>query len=174
MKNQGDEIFLLDSDTLIRPAGSFYDFTLAPSFWSFIENKIIAKQIIILDKVYDEINVGNDELSNWIKQITSLEPLSYKNQDIINNYGLIMNYLQSSGFYKTEALDSWAQPTAADPWLVAAAMTFHYTIITFEISNTNLNTKQQSKKVKIPDICKHFNIACHDLYYLLNTLAFRM
>jgi hypothetical protein len=174
MKDKNGECFLLDSDTLIRSAGSFYAFSLAPSFWSFVENKIISKRVLILDKVYDEIKIGNDELSVWIKNIKPLEPIGYKNQDIINNYGLILNYIQASGFYKTEALDSWAQPAAADPWLVATAMTFHYTLITFEISNTNLNTMQPSKKVKIPDVCGHFNVVCHDLYYMLKQLSFRM
>jgi hypothetical protein len=173
MNGKAGESFLLDSDTLIRSANAFYTFNFAPSFWAFIKDKIISKQIIMLDKVYDEIRAGDDELSNWITGVTPLRLISHKDQDIINNYGLIMNHIQDSGFYTTEALDSWAQPATADPWLVAAAMAFNYTVITFEIFNTNLNTKQPSKKVKIPNICRHFGAACHDLYYMLRQMSFK-
>jgi hypothetical protein len=72
--------------------------------------------------VYDEVAVGTDELSAWIKNINGLEKVNHKNHDILASYADILDFIQKSGFYKTEALNSWSQPTVADPFLIAAAI----------------------------------------------------
>jgi hypothetical protein len=61
----------------------------------------------------------------------------------------------------------------ADPWLIAAAIKHSYTVITFEKSNVGLNVNQPSKSVKIPDICKQFNVNCEDLFYMMRILGFK-
>jgi hypothetical protein len=144
-----------------------------PKFWSFIGRELVSNHIRLLDMVYDEINVGNDELSNWLSNITPLEPVNHRNQEIINNYSNILNYVQTSGLYKSEALTGWSGITIADPWLIATAMLYNYTIITFENPNSGLNVKQPVKKVKIPDICKEFNVRCESLYYMMKKLSFK-
>ncbi|GHV90487.1 hypothetical protein AGMMS50268_09900 [Spirochaetia bacterium] len=169
---RNSEVFIIDSDSLIVPYRSFYTFSFAPNFWSFIENKLLSNKIMLLDMVYDEINVGNDELSNWLQNISALEPINHRDSDIIKNYGDVLNYIQDCGYYKTEALNDWSNAKTADPWLIATAMVNHYTIITFERSNGSLNKVSPSKNAKIPDICKQFNVPCKDLYYMMDKLSF--
>jgi len=48
-----NEIFILDSDALIKPSRFFYPFDMFPDFWKFIKDEIITGNIKILDKVYD-------------------------------------------------------------------------------------------------------------------------
>jgi hypothetical protein len=167
------EVFIIDSNILIEPHKTYYSFDFFPEFWAFIEQSISAKKIILLDMVYDEIAVGTDTLSVWIKNIRNLEPLNHKDQEFIQHYANILNFIQTSGYYKIDALNSWSAPTVADPFLIAAAIENRYTLITSERQNAGLNKTNPSPKVKIPDICTKFNVKWGDLFYMLTQLGFR-
>jgi rRNA-processing protein FCF1 len=167
------ETFLIDSNSLIQPYNSFYSLGFVPQFWDFLEREIKAKRIVILDMVYAEIGKVSDDLSAWLKNITPIELLDHKNAEILSRYREILNYIQTCGDYRTEALNSWAREDSADPWLIAAAMTQRHTVITFEAPNTGLNKINPSKIAKIPDVCRKFNVSCDNLYYMMKTLKFR-
>jgi hypothetical protein len=124
--------------------------------------------------VFDEIAVGTDALSNWIKNIQNLCPLIHKNEKFMKHYADILNFIQTSGFYKTEALNSWASPSVADPFLISAAIENNYTVISGEKSNVGLNKTNPSPRVKIPDICVQFNVKCGNIFYMLFRLGFRI
>jgi hypothetical protein len=173
MIGNDSETFIIDSNILIEPHKTFYSFDFVPEFWTFIEQCIKAKNIIILDMVYDEIAVGTDTLSAWIKNIQNLDPLNHKAEEFIKRYADILNFIQTSGFYKIDALKSWSDPAVADPFLIAVAIQNNYTVITGERPNTGLNKTNPSPKVKIPDICKQFNVKWGNLFYMLNQLGFR-
>jgi hypothetical protein len=85
-----------------------------------------------------------------------------------------MNYIRTSGFYSSIALNAWAQGNKADPWIIAAAMAYNYTVITFETFNQGLNINQPSKIVKIPNVCQQFDVVCKDLYYMMHKLSIRL
>ena len=167
------EIFILDADTLITPYQLFYPFDMFPDFWIFIEQKLASNEIKILDMVYNEITMGNDPLSNWLSSLKNIEISNHKESAIITQYGYILDYIHTCPFYKMEALNAWSLDNTADPWLIATAITYHYTIITFEKPNASLNDKQPSKDAKIPDICRQFDVKFNDLYYMMRQLGFR-
>jgi hypothetical protein len=173
MNGNNSEVFIIDSNLLIEPHRTYYSFDIFPEFWTFIEQSITAKKIIILDMVYDEIAVGTDTLSLWIKNIQNFEPLNHRTQEFIKHYADILNFIQMSGFYKTDALRSWSVPSVADPFLVAVAIQNKYTVITGERPNTGLNKTNPSPKVKTPDICTQFNVKWGDLFSMLTKLGFR-
>jgi hypothetical protein len=168
------EVFIIDADALIAPYQNFYPFDIFPDIWDFFAQSITSKRIIILDKVYDEIAKGGDSLSKWLDTVKDIEQFGIRDGVIINNYSKILNYIQNSPLYqKDEALNSWSSNTVADPWIIAVALANSFTVITFERANESLSEKQPSKKVKIPDICKHFNVKCEDLYYMMRQLGFK-
>jgi hypothetical protein len=174
MSKQNKGMFIIDSNALITPYKFYYSFKIAPQFWVTIAKHITQKNIVILDKVFDEISSKDDPLSQWIKSIDNLEQLSFKDSKIIGNYGKIMNYIKSSGFYSSIALNAWAQANKADPWIIAAAMAYNYTVITLETFNQGLNVNHPSKIVKIPNICQQFNIKCRDLFYMMHELSIQL
>jgi hypothetical protein len=173
MNDTNGEVFIIDSNVLIEPHKTYYSFDFVPEFWNFIEQGITANKIIILDMVYDEITTGIDALSLWLKNIQGLEPLNHRARGFIEHYADILNFIQTSGFYKTDALRSWSVPSVADPFLIAVAIHNHYTVITGEKPNTGLNRTNPSPKVKIPDICARFDVKWNDLFYMLTQLGFR-
>jgi hypothetical protein len=173
MNGSGSEVFIIDANILIEPHRTYYSFDFVPEFWSFIEKNIVAKRIILLDKVYDEIAVGTDALSLWIKNLKNVEPLNHRTPEFLKHYADILNYIQLSGLYKINALRSWSEPTVADPFLIAAAIHNNYTVTTGETPNHGLSRNNPSSKVKIPDICDQFNVRWGNLFDMLTQLGFR-
>jgi hypothetical protein len=88
MSKQNNETFIIDSNALITPYKFYYSFEIAPQFWDTIAEHITLKNIVILDKVFDEIASKDDPLSQWIENIDGLEQIGYRNSEIIDNYEL--------------------------------------------------------------------------------------
>ena len=59
--------YLLDANIFIQAKRDYYDFNVCPGFWDWLicQYTLLAKSLSI-DKVYSELNSGNDELVNWI------------------------------------------------------------------------------------------------------------
>ena len=163
--------FIIDTDSLISPYHHFYPFDLAPGFWDQLQKHIEQGNIAILDLVKTEIDAGEDDLKDWLNRINIKTLVSHKNTDIIQSYGLIMQHIDSCNHYTIKAVKEWDYP-AADPWLIAAAHTNEYTLVTFELPNRNLDVHHPSKKAKIPDVCEHFGVKCCNLYDMMRALPF--
>ncbi|GHV82445.1 hypothetical protein AGMMS49991_10030 [Spirochaetia bacterium] len=172
------EVFIIDSNALVRPYREFYPFDFAPSFWDALAREIINKRIVVLDSVFKELTRApkdkEDALSHWIKSIDGLKPLSHKDDAIIQNYRKVLTYIQNCGFYKERALANWSAEDIADPWIIASAMANNYTVITMESGAGSLQKNQPSSNAKIPDICKQFNVKCENLFYLIRALSFKL
>ncbi|MCL2153104.1 MAG: DUF4411 family protein [Oscillospiraceae bacterium] len=165
------KIFLVDANTFITPYRGYYPFDLAPKFWRNLEEKIIDGSIAILDKVYDELSAGGDDLSDWLSKISSYSQIVHKNPDIITIYSDILTHIQTSGLYTSKALTEWSDIRIADPWLVACAKINEFTVVTFEASNANLNNQSPSSHPKIPDICKEFGVEHTNLFNMMRALS---
>jgi hypothetical protein len=171
MSDKGKK-YLVDANTLITPYQNYYSFDMYPQVWIFMKEKIQEGMIIILDKVYNEVTIGDDDLSTWLRGIDQLSLLKHKDRVLLTKYSNVMEYIQTCGFYTDRGLKEWADDKCADAWLVAAAMASGYTIVTFETPVGNLNKKQPSSHPKIPDICNHFNIRYDTLYTMMRELGF--
>jgi len=116
-----------------------------------------------------------DGLSTWIKNLNNFKPQSTRTSSILVNYRKVLNYVQSCGLYKDEALRNWAQKDIADPWLIAVAMELKAIIITEEVSvGSGLSTKNPSKNAKLPDVAKHFGVKCENLFYFMRQMNFKL
>lgn len=85
-----------------------------------------------------------------------------------------MQYVQSCGLYKEQALQAWAPGHIADPWLIAAAAVNDYTIITAEVPSGGLNPKNPNRSAKIPDVAKAFGVKTNNLYYMMRQLGIKI
>lgn len=115
------EKFLIDSNIFITPYQNFYPFDIAPSFWNQLKNKLALDEVSVLDVVRDEVIAGDDELSDWLKQIQGMHILSRKDPQILQEYTKVLSYLQNDPQYTERALRAWSMESIADPWLIAAA-----------------------------------------------------
>lgn len=164
------EKFLIDANSFIEPYNRYYPFDLAEKFWEQLKTHIENGSILLLDKVKDELSQGSDSLSGWICNINCID---HRDIAIIRNYRKVLQHIQNNNSYKETALENWSQEQIADPWLIATAITYNYTIITFEQSQ-NIRPDNLYKNAKIPDIAEDFNVKSENLFYLMRTLNIKL
>ena len=168
-----DETFLIDTNSLITPYRRYYAFDLAPSFWEKLKEHFESGRIVILDKVWDELQKGGseDELARWLKENRdSFSICTYKTESTVGVYAEVLQYVQTSDLYNESAIASWAIGTVADPWIIAAAKSNGYTIVTEEAGHQNLSSKQKAKQAKVPDVANALNISAITLFDMMRRL----
>ena len=169
-----NELFLIDSNSLMTPHLTFYPFDFAKGFWSQMEQHIQQGEIVILDVVKKEVLKGVDPLQEWMENIEINNYVDHRQDAILQKYSEILQYVQMAPFYTESALKEWSKESVADAWLLATAAVYNYTIITFETENKGLNSRNPSKNAKIPDVAKEFGISVQNLYYMMRKLSFRL
>ena len=168
------EIFLIDANSLITPHLTFYPFDFAPGFWNQLERPIKDGRIVVLDMVKAEILHGNDSLKEWMEELDVGEYIDHREPCILQKYGSILQHVQNSPCYKPAALIEWSRESVADPWLIATAAVYKYTLITFEEANKGLNAKNPSKNAKIPDVANEFGVKTEKLFYMVRELGLKL
>lgn len=168
------ERFLIDANALITPYESYYPFDFAESFWTQISEHIKTGSIVLLDMVKAEIMAGNDDLSKWMGALEIGAYIDHREPAIIQRYAEVLEYVKANPCYRPSALHEWSKNTVADAWIIASAAEKSLTVITFEPSNSGLNSRFPSKEAKIPDVCSAFSVEAKNLYYMMRSLGIRM
>ena len=60
--------YLLDADVFIRAKNLHYGLDFCPAFWDWLIERNGAGQVFSIEKVGDELEAGNDDLSAWASQ----------------------------------------------------------------------------------------------------------
>lgn len=148
--------YILDSNFFIQAHRSIYPLDVVQSFWLKIKSLSQAGIITSIDKVKKEIfdnSSHEDELKLWCDSNLSNE--FFINTDtVLENYISIVNWTNSmSHHYTSNAIQEFLETDLADPWLIAFAMSNNWTIVTYEKSQP-----ERKNRIKIPEVCNHFNI----------------
>ena len=119
------------------------------SFWDRLHDMNIKSKLIITNKVKDELKKGNDFLSSTFllnKKFTEDE-----DKETINYLQHIMNNLPKENFI---GFQNWLK--SADPFIIA------FTLRISKLSGEKVillhGEVERGKKLRIPYVCKHFNI----------------
>lgn len=156
----------------MTPYRFYYAFDIAPSFWEKLADAFKRKQIVLLDKVKDEVLKGDDDLTKWIRANEEIiDVCDYKTESVIANYQAVLQYIQTCGLYKESALASWVPANIADPWLIAAAKSNNYTIVTLEAPSGGLSKKTLNKSAKIPDVARALNVKTISLFEMMRRIG---
>lgn len=169
-----EEKFLIDSNSFMAPYRQYYAFDLIPSYWDKLSKCTESGRLILLDIVKSEIDKGADDLTDWVSEQGGFEICNHITTEIINKYQEVLQYVQSCGLYKEQALQAWAPGDIADPWLIAAAAVNGYTIITYEVPSGGLSVKNPNKTAKIPDVAKAFDVKTANLFYMMRQLGIKI
>lgn len=165
-----EEKFLLDANTFITPFQNYYAFDFASGFWTQLKTKLKLDSVYILDVAKNEVMKGEDELSEWFDAIQDANIIDRRNVSILAKYGEVLRFLQDSPLYSDKALRNWSDASVADPWLIAAASAFGYTLVTFETSAGIISVNNPSGRPKIPDIARTFDVKCENLFYFMRKM----
>ncbi len=168
------EEFLMDSNSFMAPYRQYYAFDLIPTYWEEISKCTNSGRLVLLDMVKAEIDKGEDDLADWISRQERFVICSHISPEIIGKYQEVLQYIQTCGLYKEQALQTWDIGDVADPWLIAAAAVNGYTIITAEVPSGGLSIKTPNRKAKIPDVAKKFGVRTDNLYYMMRQFEIKI
>ena len=167
-------MFLIDSNAFMTPYRQYYAFDLIPTYWKELSKHADKGRLVLLDMVKAEIDKGEDDLAEWLNKETGFIICNHIAPEIIGKYQEVLQYVQTCGLYKEQALMAWAPRHIADPWLIAVAAVNDYTIITTEVASGGLSRKTPNKNAKIPDVAKAFGVKTNNLYYMMKLLGIKI
>jgi len=150
-------IYLLDSNVFIDAFKFHYRFDFHPGFWDWLIHANKLERVFSIDKVYDELSQQKDDLFHWIHdhkdEFILKQPLDL--QEKIESIRLFLN----SENFNSDDIDVFSE--AADSYLIAYAMSYHFKIVTHEV------IRPLKGRIKIPTICKKFDIECISPFKML-------
>ena len=136
----------MDTCALLDQRNRYYAPDRFPSFWRDLERLIDQGRLRSVDEVRDELDKQDDDVAKWARERSSFflsldEESQSKATEVLVRFPNLIR-VNSPG-------------TQADPFIVGCAWAHSYTIVTSE-----RGVMGSRKKVKIPDVCRHFGINC--------------
>ncbi len=163
--------FLLDANAFITPYRRYYAFDLVPSFWDKIAPYLSSGTIVVLDLVRDELKRNDDALTKWMFSDRKIQIINHSYKASIEVYQQIMKYIVECGYYNNNGIRIWSEGTIADPWLIATAASKKCVLVTIEKQISALSKKNQTSKIKIPDVAKVFGVEVIDVFEMMRRLG---
>ena len=157
--------YLLDSNCFIQGA-RYYPQDIFPSFWTNIKKLIDNNTIVIHETVLDELYENKDDLTAWLKTVPSFEKVTIS-EDVLKKYVEIDEWVRNpKQNYTSEAISNFENNKKADAWICAQCAVDGYILVTNEkFSNAISN-------VKIPKVCKEFDIPCMSMFDFMRIQKF--
>lgn len=150
-------LYLIDTDVLLQSANFHYPFHIFPGFWSWLDSGIDNGWARSVDAVHREIK-GPKELQEWVDLRIDKLFIDEKHPDIQVIYKEIVRWVNQN-FAQAHVTKFFK---GADPWLIATAVKNEGTVVTQEA-----RVSPDAKKVKIPNVCSHFQVDCINVFELL-------
>jgi long-subunit acyl-CoA synthetase (AMP-forming) len=158
-------MYLLDTNTYIQAKNLHYHMSFCPAYWDWLDQQYQQGSIASISSVYDELVTQNDDLSIWVKtRKDQFQAISAKETQL--KLAEVAQYVADLPNKNPENIASFL--SGADPWLIAQAAVTNAIIVTHEVP-----VPDESKKVKIPNIGKHFDVTCINTFELLRILEAR-
>ena len=154
-------VYLLDSNTLIQAKNEYYAFDLCPGFWDWIAREHAAGNVFSIERVRRELEVGNDDLSQWAMACPAGFFLA-DDAPSLQAMATVSNWVQNENF-RPEAKRSFL--AGADPFLIAQALAHGHTVVTHEV-----HIEGERRKVKIPTVCRALNVPYERTFQVLRNL----
>lgn len=146
--------------------------TYSPEFFEplWIElHSAISKKVISSTRInFEELRVEEDDIFNEWKD-------SHREMflDIIPE---VQEYVVAILSRFPDLIDPDSDKEQADPYLIGYAMHYNSIVVTEEarLSTQALSDPKRKKKVRIPNVCDHFNIRCMNVVEFVNSGAWRV
>ncbi len=149
--------YLLDANVFIAAKNLHYGFDFCPAFWDWLVASNEAERVFSIEKVGDEVQAIEDELSDWAAERGDgffLRPEA----SVFPAMAGVSTWANSQA-YESVAVSTFLQ--VADYYLVAQARAGGHTVVTHEVPSAS------TRKIKIPDACIGLGIKCMTPYEML-------
>ncbi|HCC32359.1 MAG TPA: DUF4411 domain-containing protein [Clostridiales bacterium] len=149
--------YLLDADVFIRAKNLHYGMDFCPAFWDWLVHQHGSGTVFSVEKVGDEVQAGDDELSQWAAA-RGLAFFLRPDAAVFPALARVSEWATSRS-YEPAAVSTFLQ--VADYYLVAQALAGGHTIVTHEVPPTS------TRKIKIADACIGLGVKCMTPYEML-------
>lgn len=153
-------MYLLDANVFIEAKNFYYRFDTFPGFWEWLDVEQAKDTLGSIQPIHDELLKGNDELAAWIKDRKDSGWFLAVDDVPTQQYLAEIAVWVMEQPYKESAKPEFLG--GGDPWLIAKAKTIGATVVTQETFDA-----QSKKKVKIPNVCRAFNVTYINTFDLL-------
>jgi hypothetical protein len=168
--------YWLDANIFITAKNSIYAFEVNTTLWAWLDSQLRAKVVMSPARVYREIMEfkKDDPLKQWAITRKDVGLCAEPGKEVSHCLTAIANYLYTTTIpgkkskkselrYKPAQVEVFSR--GADAFVIAHAMACKGTVVTFESDHC-----PDSQKIRIPDICAHFQVPCINLRQLLIAL----
>lgn len=149
--------YLLDANVFIQAKNLHYGLDFCPAFWNWLIQGNAGGAVFSIEKVGDEIEAGEDELSEWAAARGAdffLKP----DVQILSALSRVSAWTAAQS-YDPAAVNTFLQ--VADYYHVAHALAHGHTVVTHEVPSPSV------KKIKIPNVCIGLGVKCMTPYEML-------
>jgi len=156
--------YCLDTNVFIQAKNGPYGFDIVPAFWEWLDQQVTAGNIFSSTTVCGELADGEDELAEWVRERRGSGLFIEPDTIVQRHFRDIANHVQQT--YPTHQSQEFL--SRADPWVISHAKAENATVVTHETA-----VPTNSSKVKIPNVCNHFNVEYTNPYLMLRDLNAR-
>ncbi|MBN2287043.1 MAG: DUF4411 family protein [Tissierellales bacterium] len=162
-----DSVYILDANVFIEAARRYYAFDLESPFWDNLIRLAEEGRILSIDRVKAELEKGHDDLADWASNDFHNAFESTDDEDVITSYAEIMKWVYQNNQFTIAAKSQYAG--SPDGWIIAYAHAKDCIVVTHEVLEENIK-----RKVKIPNVCKNFDIKWIDTFEMLRKLNVKL
>ncbi len=135
--------YLLDANVFMSAKNLHYGLDFCPAFWDWLVHRGNTGSVFSIDKVADEIEAGQDELSDWAR--SHGDALFRRTPPTLAPQFTQISTWATGQQYTPAAINTFLQ--VADFYLISHAMASNHVIVTHEHPSNSPN------RIKIPDAC---------------------
>ena len=149
--------YLLDADVFIRAKNLHYGLDFCPAFWEWLVHKGHTGSVASIDKVADEIEAGQDQLSEWARDHG--HALFRRTPPTLAPQFTQVSTWATGQQYTPAAINTFLQ--AADFYLLAHALAGNHVVVSHEVPANS------PARIKIPNACLGLGVRFMTPYQLL-------
>ncbi len=151
--------YLLDANVFMSAKNLHYGLDFCPAFWDWLAHKGHTGAVASIDKVADEIEAGQDELSAWARDHAAT--LFRRTPPTLAPQFIQVSTWATGQQYTAAAINTFLQ--VADYYLVAHALAGNHVVVTHETLDAS------AKRIKIPNACIGLGVRFMTPYQMLRT-----
>lgn len=148
---------LLDANVFMSAKNLHYGLDFCPAFWNWLVHNGNTGTVSSIDKVADEIEAGQDELSDWARDHG--QKLFRRTPPTLAPQFAQVSAWATGQQYTAAAINTFLQ--AADFYLLAHALAGHHVVVTHEVHSNS------PMRIKIPNACIGLDVRFMTPYQML-------
>ncbi|TET45504.1 DUF4411 family protein [candidate division TA06 bacterium] len=154
------ELYCLDTNVLIEGWNRYYSIRIAPNYWTTLDRLAMKKRVFCTMEVKREIKRKDDTLYEWVKNRPHL--FWEVDREVQKNLRCIMKEYPA-------IVSQCRNRNAADPWVIAHALTLGAIVVTKEEP-----ASMRITKIKIPHVCDKLGVPWMNDFQFVEELKIRL